>query len=475
MKQKIILSALFVLLMTFAFAQNNKQNDNSQTQYSNSYSFMNKLLKRNIDDQLMPNIQYKLNDKSSNINKQRLDSIIAFYQDDETEKTLFTYDIKGNIIRDVDFYQDNISSQWILKFKTDYTYDENNNIVLFISYRRDTILNQWVNSHKHEFTYNNLEQEIKELLYEWDLNINEWILNFKSERIYNNQGYELSVTGFGWVESASEWENCCKQENSYDEEGNLEWKYSFNWDQDLSLWINRSRREYTYGENQELLIYIYYSWVSDLWLEGQKTEYIYDENGQLFQIMQYGWDSEEQWLNDSKTTSIFDEAGNTIQMMEYEWNEGDSVWMNDYEYDIYYDLSYLMTEVLWPFEDDEMINAVNMPVEMNGYFWSSDIGDWANEFQGNFYYSNYEYELLNEKETIKAQLYPNPVDKQFSIHFSDAYQKIEIQLYDIQGRIVLQKYIKNGENINIEHLETGIYVYSLNIEGKTQRGKLIKR
>ena len=82
---------------------------------------------------------------------------------------------------------------------------------------------------------------------------------------------------------------------------------------------------------------------------------------------------------------------------------------------------------------------------------------------------------MNERETVEAQIYPNPVDRQFSVHFSDIYQQTEIQLYDIQGRIVFQKQIQNGESINIEHLDTGVYVYLLNIEGKTQRGKLIKR
>ncbi len=474
MKQKIILSALFVLLMTFAFAQNNKQNDHSQAQYSNGSSYINKLLKRNIDDMLMPNIQYKLDEKSSNINKQRLDSIIAFYQEDENEKTLFTYDIRGNMISTVYYLLEN-DTEWIIKLKIEYIYDENNNKTTSIRYALDTLLNQWVNSHKYEYTYNDTGKEVKELIYEWDLDINEWLLNWKNERTYNSQGYELSSIGFGWVESANEWENCCKQESHYDEEGNLVWEYNFNWDQDLSGWVNRSRREYTYSENQELLIYIYYSWVSDLWLEAYKTEYTYAENGQLFEKIQFGWSSEEQWLNDSKITNLFDEVGNTIQMMEYQWNEGDSVWMNDYEIDIYYDLAYLMTEVLWPFEDDEMIYGINMPVEMNGYFWSSDNNDWAKEFQGSYYYSDYEYDLLDEKETIKAQLYPNPVDKQFSIHFSDIYQQIEMQLYDIQGQIVLQKHIQNGENINIENLKAGVYVYLLNIEGKTQRGKLIKK
>jgi len=134
-----------------------------------------------------------------------------------------------------------------------------------------------------------------------------------------------------------------------------------------------------------------------------------------------------------------------------------------------------MTEVLLSFEDDEVIASVNILIEIKGYFWNSDISDWDQEVQGNFYYSDFEYDLLNDKETVEAQIYPNPVDKQFSIRFSDVYQQTEIQLYDIQGRIVFQKQLQNGENINIEHLDTGVYVKLLNIEGKTQRGKLVKR
>lgn len=482
MKQKDLLTIVLFLIMTSAFAQNNRANDHSQIYNSDSYSYTNKLLKRNFIDMMISNLstgskvggQLEPNNKSLDINKQSLDSIIAFYQEDENEKTLYTYDIKGNIIRVIDYIKEE-NSEWRSKYKIEYTYDEDNNTEMQVSYKNDTLLNQWLQSYKHEYTYNDIGKEVKDLVYKWGSEANEWNLNSKTEKTYNNEGYEILITGFVWEESTNEWENCCKEESSYDEEGNLESEYGFNWDKELNQWTNKSREDYTYNENQEPIVYIYYSWISDVWLESHKKEYKYDEYNQLFQTIQYGWDLEEQWLNDSKITNIFDEVGNTVQEIEYDWNEGDQIWMNDYKYDISYDLAYLMTEVLWPFEDDEVIASVNMPIEIKAYFWNSDISDWDQEVQGNFYYSDFEYDFLDERETVEAQIYPNPVDKQFSIHFSEVYQQSEIQLYDIQGRIVFQKQIQNGESINIEHLDTGVYVYLLNIEGKTQRGKLIKR
>lgn len=64
-------------------------------------------------------------------------------------------------------------------------------------------------------------------------------------------------------------------------------------------------------------------------------------------------------------------------------------------------------------------------------------------------------------------VYPNPTKGDLSIQLGDKSAHVEVKLYDASQREVMAKEINSGEiNMNVDHLDAGIYILMLNIEAK---------
>ena len=84
-------------------------------------------------------------------------------------------------------------------------------------------------------------------------------------------------------------------------------------------------------------------------------------------------------------------------------------------------------------------------------------------------------EKLNIIENSRAtlQVYPNPVIK--NLYFSQTLQQPIITIYNAMGKQVFhQKYQTTVSQINLEHLTSGIYFTSLEVDGKWYWGKVVK-
>ncbi|MGB0882881.1 MAG: T9SS type A sorting domain-containing protein [Vicingaceae bacterium] len=83
--------------------------------------------------------------------------------------------------------------------------------------------------------------------------------------------------------------------------------------------------------------------------------------------------------------------------------------------------------------------------------------------------------IENTSTTSEAiTIYPNPVKSSFQINTFSS-EDLELTLYDVSSRIVLQRKFTNSINLNIESLEDGIYLYELKGDnGIVKSGKLIK-
>ena len=78
----------------------------------------------------------------------------------------------------------------------------------------------------------------------------------------------------------------------------------------------------------------------------------------------------------------------------------------------------------------------------------------------------------NKNEFI---VYPNPVNREFSIRFSNDFSEINLTLYNNLGQLILEKKaINSDEKINLDTLNSGIYFYKIASANATQSGKIIK-
>ena len=86
-----------------------------------------------------------------------------------------------------------------------------------------------------------------------------------------------------------------------------------------------------------------------------------------------------------------------------------------------------------------------------------------------------ENETLKVNKVSKEQLsiYPNPLKKGQNLFIYNLKEGGRFTLYDMNGKQVLKKIIRAGNEIKISNVSSGIYFYNIETESKIQNGKLI--
>ena len=79
------------------------------------------------------------------------------------------------------------------------------------------------------------------------------------------------------------------------------------------------------------------------------------------------------------------------------------------------------------------------------------------------------------KDKVQLSFYPNPAQKELNIQSNtlDLSKNVMFSISDINGKIVKKGALKS-KNINIENLNSGVYLVNLTVEGKKQGFKFIK-
>ena len=73
----------------------------------------------------------------------------------------------------------------------------------------------------------------------------------------------------------------------------------------------------------------------------------------------------------------------------------------------------------------------------------------------------------------EINIYPNPLEKGQLLNINSMSQKSKtIQIFDISGRMVLNKNI-NGSQLDVSVLESGTYIVKVEFENKISTKKLI--
>ncbi|WP_276974334.1 T9SS type A sorting domain-containing protein [Flavobacterium filum] len=135
----------------------------------------------------------------------------------------------------------------------------------------------------------------------------------------------------------------------------------------------------------------------------------------------------------------------------------------------------------------QALKVYKVPGTMNGQHFF-DISDWQN---GNNSGGSWEHWSINNGvfasvagtpvdcslatnnfDISNFQVVPNPMSKSFSVN---GISFAQISLFDMQGRLVLQKQITNQEIIETNQLLSGIYTIQIKEGNKTQTKKLIKK
>lgn len=86
---------------------------------------------------------------------------------------------------------------------------------------------------------------------------------------------------------------------------------------------------------------------------------------------------------------------------------------------------------------------------------------------------------LENKDALLEQIeiYPNPVKDKLSISLNSTYHNILLELYDLNGKLMLTTKHKQGKDLkaDMSHLSSGIYLMKLSTEKHTFVSKILKK
>lgn len=82
---------------------------------------------------------------------------------------------------------------------------------------------------------------------------------------------------------------------------------------------------------------------------------------------------------------------------------------------------------------------------------------------------------VNQNAKYQFVVYPNPVQNQMSVQFSETISNASIQFYNNLGQKVFAKSnVQSNQIIDLNELNSGIYFYKISSENNIQTGKIIK-
>ena len=83
---------------------------------------------------------------------------------------------------------------------------------------------------------------------------------------------------------------------------------------------------------------------------------------------------------------------------------------------------------------------------------------------------------VNENSNFAINLYPNPASDQLNLWVDGIDKKAEIRIYDLTGKLVMQKQSGNTlTQLNISRLSSGIYMVKVNNGKETRAAKFVKQ
>jgi len=358
-------------------------------------------------------------------------------------------------------------NQWEANYKHQYTYNDNSKMTSdLLTYWEST----WLTSTKEVYTYDTEGNTTSRASYYWDSYLNKLEERNKTEYTYATNGTRLNSIDSWRSSGTGDWMMQSKTEYSYDKNKNNTLKIAYLWDSDH--WNSNFKEEYTYDTAGKNTLYINYNDNGGAWQAAVKDIYNYDATGNLTQDSQYDWNlGTNQWEISRQNDYAFDSEGNnTIGIISNKRNTN-NVFMKESKYEYFYDYNYSIKEILSGglLESSKCKNMVT-----HATMYTYDGTGWKIAITSNVFYSA--FNILSEVKTLSAEsirIYPNPASKFITLQSDNAEDQFTFELYNLQGKKVLNQVIKNNTPVSVETLPKGFYLYSIFDNGKMQNGKLI--
>lgn len=456
--KKNYLLMLGLLLSTFIYGQNSSTN------------FWTNLKNKSINKQSIQEVigsHYAAYRTAQLETKQKLDSILIIDTIGGTQivvyKELYNYDTYGNNTSYISYDFD--GSSLIYDSKDSLVYDINHRLISLTHSNWSNMANQWTDEYRYNITYTS--NTIEYIHQDWS---GTWDNNTKISKTMNSSNQITQEIQYVWDTTSSSWTKNNKSVYFYNTNNNkIDSILVYNWS---SMWDNSMKEVYTYDSNLNNTKIITYQWVASQWRFFEKTDSKFDSNNMITSSSTSHYTTNNVWEYTDST--FYSNQGNDIDYYEYfDWNG--SAWDSSYKEDYTHNTSYSFTDLLLPFhfQDDETTQYfTHMLTKVVAYEYNT--GGWEEDVTIDLYYSGITISsiALPKQESIK--IYPNPTNDFINIA-NPSNTILNMYIFDISGKKVMQESIKTNKRVDISKLKGGVYLIQLMDETETiYSKKLIK-
>ena len=441
--------------------------------------------------------------KVGNASQQQMDSILwelfdaAQSEWSLNDRELFTYDEQGNMGTYVWYAYDSDAMEILPFYKETVKHNADGQPTEIISFMWVAETGQWLNNRKFELSYDDKGNLIEQIVSDWDPDANQWLNIEKFELSYDDKGNLIKEIISDWDPDANQWQVGVQFEMTYDSQGEILFELWSFWDEESSALVEAFKDEYIYIDGQ-LTVMNEYIWEEGEWVLFFRTTFVYDDSGNLIEELTQFWDSSsEQWFDIGKilyaynesdqlimeeewelgegqfmltqtwqSDYVWDSDGNLTEQVDKSWEEvivkGTNTWQNAFKSEWVYNKDFTISDLYVPywFLDFENQNFMHMPVTETGYVYVE--GNWVMDFRQQAYYSDFGASTeINEAQVSHIKVFPIPAAEQITFNWEDSYGSLNLELYDLTGKLVISRSIDNNEIIGVDQLPGGIYLYKL--------------
>ena len=362
-------------------------------------------------------------------------------------KIQYHYDASGNDTLIVVLLLNAETHDWMTMFKSSMTYDAGKHLIAAIDYEPDEVTGEWMPFGKTGYTYDSEGRIQSAGWYNWWLSTNDWLQVQRWDYTYNTEGNLISCVEVSWSIRSQTWGRENSDDYVYDSKGNrIEYLQSL-WNDSANIFVVYNKEVYSYDVSDRLISASSKELnSSNVWEDYFRSEQSYDENGDLFQGSRY---------------SAKDTAGN--------WSV---IYKSDYTFNTQFSYSDLFIPSDFFGED----GYIHMPMVILVSNWDDSLKLWNPSYRDRYSYSGWSGNGVQEAKLSGMRIYPNPVAGLLFVETDNASDPSMFELHDMQGRKVISESLTGLQNqIPVNGLPGGIYIYRVTQKGEVKNGRLVVR
>lgn len=375
-----------------------------------------------------------------------------------------------------------------------------------VSETRSSIADPWQKDWKSSFTYSGglNNHWIEE---SWDSGLIKWNTESRTEWVYNADNLPESMTVYAIPEDGTSLEKATVLKIDYDDQKRVA-TVIYEEEQDDS-WGEALKQMYVYNSSGKISHIDSYTMEAGSWLLAIKNEYSYNASGELtgmsiifieedeeilFSSSIYTVDSNGRVVSEefstmdfftfeidkfSKTEYEYTVNGDISVILESSWDSEGEVWKESYKEEYTYDNDISIGNILFPsyfnllgeFEA-EMFSFHRMPTQTLYYDYTDGV--YVNLEKETYFYSEINTTIAQTVQEKGYAMYPVPASEKVIFTWNSEQKPMELEIYSIDGRLVISKQIESLVPVDVQSLNDGMYMFRLKNENQiSHSGKLI--